>query len=71
MGAMIGGLVCVLVCPPDQCPLQMRRYNPRSEQCQKVHNACIERCSETALPTYDDGFKFWNGVNQCLRDAAC
>ncbi len=27
---------------------------------------CIERCSESSLPTQDSGFAFWNCVNRCM-----
>ncbi|MFV0478017.1 MAG: RHS repeat domain-containing protein [Parahaliea sp.] len=29
---------------------------------------CIERCSDTALPTKDNGFSFWNCVNRCMDE---
>lgn len=32
-----------------------------------VKNACIAECSESSLPTYNFGWKFFNCVNDCLR----
>jgi hypothetical protein len=32
-----------------------------------VKNACIAECSESSLPTYNFGWKFFNRVNDCMR----
>jgi hypothetical protein len=32
-----------------------------------VKNACIAECSESSLPTYNFGWKFFNCVNDCMR----
>lgn len=32
-----------------------------------VKNACIAECSESSLPTYDYGWKFFNCINDCMR----
>jgi hypothetical protein len=32
-----------------------------------VKNACIAECSESSLPTGNDGWKFFNCVNDCMR----
>jgi hypothetical protein len=32
-----------------------------------VKNACIAECSESSLPTYNFGWKFFNCVNECMR----
>ncbi|UTW46643.1 RHS repeat-associated core domain-containing protein [bacterium SCSIO 12696] len=29
---------------------------------------CIERCSDSTLPTNDNGFSFWNCVNRCMEE---
>jgi len=39
--------------------------------CAKVKNECIERCSNSSLPSGDHGFKFWNCVNRCMKDNGC
>lgn len=36
------------------------------EQSQK--DKCIERCSNTNLPSGDNGFSFWNCVNKCMEE---
>jgi uncharacterized protein RhaS with RHS repeats len=61
-GAMIGGVignaVSDLMCK-------------EGKDCTKIKNNCIEQCSETHLPTGDNGFKFWNCVNKCVKDNGC
>ena len=32
-----------------------------------VKNACIAECSESSLPTYNYGWKFFNCINDCMR----
>lgn len=39
----------------------------RSEECQKINDYCLQHCSETALPTHDYGFKFWNCVKNVTQ----
>ena len=58
-GGLIGHAVGEAVCPEDK------------PDCAKVKNDCIAKCSITALPTGDFGFKFWNCVNSCMADNGC
>lgn len=39
--------------------------------CKKQKDICIELCSNTALPSGDGGFRFWNCVNDCMVAAGC
>ena len=39
--------------------------------CGKIKDACIAHCSDTALPTPDYGFLFWNCLNKCMLDNGC
>jgi len=39
--------------------------------CEKIREYCICKCSETTLPTGDNGFKFWNCVNKCMEENGC
>ena len=39
--------------------------------CEKIKDQCIDTCSETALPTSDYGFKFWNCLNACMAQNGC
>ncbi|WP_281388165.1 RHS repeat-associated core domain-containing protein [Teredinibacter haidensis] len=35
---------------------------------QSKKDRCIECCSDSALPTNDNGFSFWNCVNRCMEE---
>ncbi|HUO36037.1 MAG TPA: RHS repeat-associated core domain-containing protein, partial [Candidatus Acidoferrum sp.] len=39
--------------------------------CKQVKQDCIETCSESSLPSGDNGFRFWNCVNKCMESAGC
>lgn len=39
--------------------------------CKQKEKECIDLCSEIALPTGNDGFKFWNCQNECMRKWGC
>jgi len=54
--------------PSDTCPGDP---DDEDERCRKVKDQCIEECTETALPTKDHGFTFWNCVNDCLKRNGC
>lgn len=41
---------------------------PESNQ-KSRKDECIERCSDSTLPTRDNGFSFWNCVNRCLEES--
>ncbi|MBI5874302.1 MAG: RHS repeat-associated core domain-containing protein [Deltaproteobacteria bacterium] len=57
------------IAPPNQ-PKQCKD-DKDGEWCNKIRDYCIEKCSESSLPTPDYGFKFWNCVNACLRKFGC
>jgi RHS repeat-associated protein len=44
---------------------------PSDDFCRQKKLECIDACSESSLPTHDNGFKFFNCVNRCLRAAGC
>ena len=72
-GAGAGMITGILVCPPDGVCLvedSRPRFEP-DERCKQVKQDCIERCSDTALPTGDHGFRFWNCVNKCMAESNC
>jgi hypothetical protein len=39
--------------------------------CRQIGNKCIAECSNTALPSGDYGFLFWNCVNKCMQRYGC
>lgn len=39
--------------------------------CKQQKDKCIEQCSDTALPSGDGGFRYWNCVNDCMTAAGC
>lgn len=39
--------------------------------CKQIRNKCIAECSNTALPSGDYGFLFWNCVNKCMQRYGC
>ncbi|MBB5944496.1 RHS repeat-associated core domain-containing protein, partial [Xanthomonas sp. 3307] len=41
------------------------------DYCREVKAQCLDTCSETALPSRDDGFKFFRCVNKCMADHGC
>ena len=41
------------------------------DRCKKIKDYCIDICSDTALPSGDRGFRFWNCVNQCMEEHGC
>jgi hypothetical protein len=49
------------------CP----KPDDEEERCRYVKNDCIEICSETSLPSGDNGFRFWNCVNECMAEEGC
>ncbi|EJU7772164.1 RHS repeat protein [Salmonella enterica subsp. salamae serovar 4,12:e,n,x:1,6] len=40
-------------------------------RCKMVENNCISKCSFTSLPTKNNGFAFWNCVNECKASQGC
>ncbi|EEE2000390.1 RHS repeat protein [Salmonella enterica subsp. enterica serovar Kotte] len=40
-------------------------------RCKMVENNCISKCSFTSLPTKNNGFAFWNCVNECKVSQGC
>lgn len=40
-------------------------------RCKMVENNCISKCSFTSLPTKNNGFSFWNCVNECKTSQGC
>lgn len=59
VGGILGHALGEAMCP-DEKP-----------DCQKVKQECIAQCSESSLPTGDDGFKFWNCLNRCMAENGC
>lgn len=41
------------------------------DRCKKVKERAIEVCSDSSLPSGDNGFRFWNCVNGFLEAAGC
>ncbi len=41
-----------------------------SPRCRRIKNFCIAKCLFT-LPAGDDGFKFWNCLNACMKEHGC
>jgi RHS repeat-associated protein len=41
------------------------------DRCKKIRDFCIDICSDTALPSGNRGFKFWNCLNQCMEEYGC
>lgn len=39
--------------------------------CRQIRNKCVAECSNTALPSGDYGFLFWNCVNKCMQRYGC
>jgi hypothetical protein len=52
-------------------PTAILSEKEEKERCKKVKRECIDYCSDTALPTPDDGNKFFNCKNQCLERHGC
>lgn len=59
IGGILGNAIGEAVCPDD------------AVDCKKVKRDCIAQCSESSLPTGDDGFKFWNCLNRCMAENGC
>jgi RHS repeat-associated protein len=38
--------------------------------CRKIKDKCIAECNST-LPTGDNGFRFWNCLNSCMKEFGC
>ena len=56
---------------PSANPLAGRGSCKGNIDCKQVKDDCIETCSETSLPSGDNGFRFWNCVNKCMEAAGC
>ena len=41
------------------------------DRCRKVKEDALEECSDSAIPSYDNGFRFWNCVNAYLAAHGC
>lgn len=39
--------------------------------CKQVKQQCIQMCSDTTLPTRNNGFSFFNCLNRCMADNGC
>jgi RHS repeat-associated protein len=52
---------------PDAIPLPPLDDAPNSEADSKSER-CIEKCSDSSLPSGDDGFRFWNCYNRCMEE---
>jgi hypothetical protein len=50
---------------------QCQEEADEKERCKKVKDNCIEECSESSLPSGDNGFRFWNCLNRCMADYGC
>ncbi|MEK7918883.1 hypothetical protein AAB988_28450 [Burkholderia contaminans] len=48
--------------------INSKRFNLFQIDCQQVKQSCIAQCSETALPTPDYGFAFWNCMTSCMDE---
>lgn len=81
-GAVAGGLLGVINCSSDDDQDQNKACDKslvnaaatgkaRSKKCEKINDYCIQRCSDTALPTRDYGATFWKCVRQCNEDNGC
>jgi RHS repeat-associated protein len=68
LGLLIGNMIWERVQPI--CTREKPRFQP-DEKCKKVKQDCVAKCSDTALPTHDYGFAFWNCVNKCMAEANC
>ncbi len=44
---------------------------PANVDCRAEKKKCLDRCSDTALPSGNHGFRFWNCVNHCMTAAGC
>jgi RHS repeat-associated protein len=44
---------------------------PAEPDCREIAAMCRAGCSETALPSGDHGFRFWNCVNRCMEQNGC
>ena len=44
---------------------------PSKEYCREVKDICIQNCAISDLPSGDNGFRFWNCVNECLDEYGC
>jgi RHS repeat-associated protein len=52
----------------------VKRPDPPCENtvdCKQVKQFCIESCTESSLPSGDNGFRFFNCLNRCLEAAGC
>lgn len=56
---------------PDSRAEPICRDEDAAPDCDQVREDCIESCSETALPSGDYGFRFWNCLNACMAAAGC
>ncbi|VAW47644.1 Rhs family protein, partial [hydrothermal vent metagenome] len=50
--------------PPEPDP-------PEPPDCDKIRDLAIDFCSDTSLPTQDNGFEFWNCVNKFMKEHGC
>jgi len=41
------------------------------DRCKKVKEDALEECSDTSLPTFNYGFRFWNCVNAYVAARGC
>jgi RHS repeat-associated protein len=60
VGALIGALLADRTCD-----------DTKQDRCKQVKADCIDSCSDSSLPSGDNGFRFWNCVNRCLEAAGC
>jgi RHS repeat-associated protein len=63
--------VVVNVCLAVGTALVLTSDSAPAPDCKQVKKQCIEQCSDSSLPTGDNGFKFWNCLNKCMADNGC
>jgi RHS repeat-associated protein len=45
--------------------------NSDEDRCQQVRKSCRAQCSESSLPSGDNGFKFFNCLKRCVETNGC
>jgi RHS repeat-associated protein len=69
--AVAGMTYATIIALKDAVEKAKKAWEEEQKRCAKVAQECREECSETALPTTDYGFGFFNCVNRCKAAAGC
>lgn len=69
--APIASMAPTTTAAPTATTIPTTTSTPAKVDCRAVKRKCLDHCSDTALPSGNSGFRFWNCVNLCMTANGC